>query len=117
MDQTLGEKIRELREQKDMSLRELARQLGVSAAFLSDVELGRRHLSEEFLQTLATLFRIPTEELRKHDSRPNVAEIKRQSELDPKLGFAFRTAMEAVKTGKISREELIRRLTENKGGK
>lgn len=38
---TLGQRIRELRETKDLSLREFAKQLGdLSAAFLSDVELG-----------------------------------------------------------------------------
>lgn len=45
MVKTLGQRIRELRERDDLSLREFARKLGVSAAFLSDVELGRRHPS------------------------------------------------------------------------
>jgi hypothetical protein len=54
------------------------------------------------------------EYLQKYDSRPPVAEIKRQSEIDPKLGFAFRTAMDDLKSGKISRDELIRRLLENR---
>ena len=37
---TLGEHIRELREERDLSLRELATKIQVSAAFMSDVELG-----------------------------------------------------------------------------
>ena len=43
MMKTLGERIRELREERDLSLRELAGKIGVSAAFMSDVELNRRY--------------------------------------------------------------------------
>ena len=43
----LGQRIRELRGKKDLSLRELAKKLDVSAAFLSDIELGRRYPSEK----------------------------------------------------------------------
>ena len=35
MMKTLGERIRELREKQDLSLRELAGKIGVSAAFMS----------------------------------------------------------------------------------
>jgi transcriptional regulator with XRE-family HTH domain len=39
---SLGAYIRKLRKQKGLSLRELARQLNLSAPFVSDVELDRR---------------------------------------------------------------------------
>ena len=52
---TLGEKIRELREERDLSLRELAKKLNLSAAFLSDIELGRRNPSDKVLSDLAKL--------------------------------------------------------------
>lgn len=35
--------IREAREKKGISLRELARRIGKSAAYVSDIELGRRN--------------------------------------------------------------------------
>ena len=41
-ERTFGELLTFLREQKDVTLRELARGIGVSAPFLSDVEKGRR---------------------------------------------------------------------------
>lgn len=41
---TFGKSLRNLREDADMSLREMARLLGVSVAFLSDCELGHRNL-------------------------------------------------------------------------
>jgi len=39
---TFGEVLKRLREEKDVTLRELARKLNVSAPFLSDVEKNRR---------------------------------------------------------------------------
>ncbi len=41
-DMTLGEYMRDAREKKGLGVRELARQIGMSASFVSDVELDRR---------------------------------------------------------------------------
>jgi transcriptional regulator with XRE-family HTH domain len=45
--QKTGQLAREMREKKKISLRKVARRMGVSAAFLSDLELGRRSWNEE----------------------------------------------------------------------
>lgn len=45
-DQKLGKQLRALRERQKISVREMARRLGVSAPFVSDMELGRRHWKE-----------------------------------------------------------------------
>lgn len=101
---TLGQRIRELREMKDLSLREFAKRLGgLSAAFLSDVELGRRHPSEKVLAQMARVLDTPLEDLQRHDSRPPVEELKRLSASDPAYGFAFRKLVDK----KISSKELM----------
>ena len=41
-ERSFGEVLHTLREKKDVTLRELARKIEVSAPFLSDVEKGRR---------------------------------------------------------------------------
>ncbi len=88
---TLGERIRELRKEKDLSLREFAKKLGgLSAAFLSDVELGRRHPSEKVLADMARLLGTTVEDLRKHDTRAPVEDIKRLATTNPAFGLAFR---------------------------
>jgi transcriptional regulator with XRE-family HTH domain len=88
---TLGARIRELREAKDLSLREFAKKLGgLSAAFLSDVELGRRHPSEAVLSDMARALGTTLDDLKQHDSRPPVEDLKRLSSMDPAFGFAFR---------------------------
>jgi transcriptional regulator with XRE-family HTH domain len=38
---SLGQRIRELRDKADLSLRGLAMRIGISAPFLSDIELGK----------------------------------------------------------------------------
>lgn len=87
----LGQRIRELREAKDFSLREFAKKLGgLSAAFLSDVELGRRHPSEAVLADMARILETTVEDLKQYDNRPPVDELKRLSSMNPAFGFAFR---------------------------
>lgn len=98
---TLGQRIRELRETKDLSLREFAKQLGdLSAAFLSDVELGRRFPSEKVLAKMATALGVSEEELRSYDTRPPMEELRRLSSSDPMYGMAFRKVVESKVSGK-----------------
>jgi transcriptional regulator with XRE-family HTH domain len=92
---SLGERIRELRDQKDLSLRELCKKAGdISPAFLSDIELGRRHPSDEVLRQIARGLGASVDELKKHDNRPAVEEIRRRAMNDPKMGFAFRRLLD-----------------------
>lgn len=103
MMKTLGQRIRELREERDLSLRELAKKLGVSAAFLSDIELDRRHPSDNVLAKIAHLLNTSVEELRTLDTRPAVEELKRLARTDPAYGFAFRQIVEK----RLTSQELL----------
>jgi transcriptional regulator with XRE-family HTH domain len=100
----LGQKLRELREERDLSLRELAKKLGCSAAFLSDIELGRRYPSDKNLKDLAQLLNISIDELRSHDTRAPIEELKRLTATDPKYAVAFRTVIDR----KLSADELLK---------
>ncbi|WP_306598829.1 helix-turn-helix domain-containing protein [Geothrix sp. 21YS21S-2] len=95
MVKTLGDRIRELREGKDLSLRELSKKVGeASAAFLSDVELGRRFPSEKTLVNLADALETTIKDLQQYDSRPPVEEMRRIANAHPALGVAFRKLIE-----------------------
>jgi transcriptional regulator with XRE-family HTH domain len=50
---SLGQRIHELRDKADLSLRGLAKRIGISSPFLLDIELGRGFPSEEILAKLA----------------------------------------------------------------
>ena len=101
---TLGQRIRELREDRDQSLRELAKKIGVSAAFLSDVELARRFPSDEHMKALAVELDTTLGELQKNDTRPPFKEFRRVTASDPAYGLAFRKLIDE----KVSPEELLK---------
>jgi transcriptional regulator with XRE-family HTH domain len=107
---SLGETIRNLRMKAGLSLRELAKRIGVSAPFLSDVELGRRFPGDETVAALATELKVPVEEFKKFDHRESVADFKRILETNPALGMAFRTEVTKLKAGKLTPEELTKKL-------
>jgi transcriptional regulator with XRE-family HTH domain len=100
---TLGERIRELREQKDISLRELAKKLGVSPAFLSDIELGRRYPSDVVLARIAKELDTSVQSLKAYDTRPPVEELKKMAAANPLMGMALRRVAEK----KVSASDLM----------
>ncbi len=66
--ETLGARIRRLREQKGWSLRRLARQIDVSAPFLSDVEHDRRKTTK--IPELAAVLGVSVATLRGVEIQP-----------------------------------------------
>ena len=113
IDISLGKRLHELRDRADLSLRELAKRVGISGPFLSDIELGRRFPSEEILAKLAAALSAPLEDLRQYDNREPIADLKRLMDSNPKLGFAFRTAVEKIKSGELTAEDIIARLAKS----
>lgn len=104
MNTTLGERIRELRAARDISLREFAGKLELSAAFVSDIELGRRYPSEKVLLSIAKMLDTTLEELEKFDTRAPVEGLKRLASTNPAYGLAFRTIVD----NKINPEDLLK---------
>ncbi len=88
---TLGQYLRELRDRKDLSLREFADKLGgLSAAFLSDIELGKRYPSEKVLSDMARVLGVKLEDLKEYDNRPPINDMKRIIQQNPQFGITFR---------------------------
>lgn len=105
MVKTQGQRIRELREAADLSLREFSKKVGgLSAAFLSDVELGRRYASDKILTLMANALGTTLEDLKSYDTRMPVQEMQRLSAENPAFGLAFRRLIDK----KISPEELLK---------
>ena len=64
-ERSFGEVLHQLREKKDVTLRELARKINVSAPFLSDVEKGRRApLTTERLEAVVLALNLDKNEKR-----------------------------------------------------
>ena len=118
MRKTLGQRIRELRQERDLSLRDLGEKLGTPAnptspAFLSDLENGRRFPSDEMLAKLAQVLGATEEDLRSHDQRPPSRDIQGLVDRNPQFGFAFRRAVEAIETQNLSPDEFVSRVEGN----
>lgn len=96
--------MRELRETKDLSLREFAKRLGATPAHVSDIELGRWNPSDDLLEKISALLGETVEELRKYDRRAPLEEFRKLIALDPNYGFALRTLAEK----NISADEIIK---------
>jgi transcriptional regulator with XRE-family HTH domain len=60
---TLGQKLRELREQAGLSLRKAAMQVDIDVAILSKMERGERKFSKELVIKLANLYKVDSNKL------------------------------------------------------
>ena len=114
MEISLGQRIRELRDKAGLSLRKLADQIDISSPFLSDIELGRRFPSAKISARLAGALNVPLEDLKQYDTRATLSDLKRLVNSDPKLGFAFRIAIEKAKSGELTAEDIIGKLGKRK---
>ncbi len=66
--QRFGEKLRALREQRDISMRELARELGfASHAHISRIEADRKKPTLEFVLAVAQFFKVSFDQLMNDD--------------------------------------------------
>ena len=108
---TFGERIRELRLDRNLSLRQLARRIGKSAPFLSDIELGRRFPSEGVLRAIAKELRVEHTHLKEYDHRESITTLRRLSMGDPEWRLALRTTTDQIKKG-LTPEKLIQKLGE-----
>jgi transcriptional regulator with XRE-family HTH domain/quercetin dioxygenase-like cupin family protein len=71
----LGRRLRQARLDAGMTVRELARQLGVSASFVSQLENGKSRPSVATLYSLARVLHVPIEQLfQDEDSEPSRAD-------------------------------------------
>ncbi len=109
----IGPYIRKRRDELDLSLRELAKKLDCSPAFISDIELGRRHPSDKVLIEIARILKVKVEELREMDVRAPIEDIKRITQDDPTFALAFRTVIDK----NISANELLEFVRKKEGEK
>ena len=62
-NETIGDKLRKLREENGYLLRKVAALLDIDVAILSKMERGERRLTKEIVQKLAKIYKHDTEEL------------------------------------------------------
>jgi transcriptional regulator with XRE-family HTH domain len=97
----LGQFIRQQREMQDLSMRRLAKLVGISNPYLSQIERGLRKPSAEILQQIARALRISAEQLyiRAGILDPNEAgllSVPDAINLDPRLTAEQKTSLLTV---------------------
>ena len=66
--QRFGEKLRVLRTSKDMTLKELAVALGLTAhGYISEIEAGKKKPTAEFVLKVSRFFKVTTDQLLKDE--------------------------------------------------
>ena len=85
----MGEKIKNLRKQKNISLRELAQITGLSKTTLSDLEKDAKNPSLETLEKIAVAFEMtPAELLKETDSTEELMESAKNSSSEILAGLS-----------------------------
>src|SRR5215217_6276642 len=79
MQESLGHKLRLMRAERGLSLREAARQAGVVKETISDIERGHTHPYDVTLAKLAKVYDVPLEELLQEPARAGIAEAPKEA--------------------------------------
>ena len=116
MKQTFGQYIRHLRGERDLTLREMAKLVGRSPAFISDLEQGHRFATDDLIKELAKVLRTSEDDLKSHDNRAPTSEMKDLVQSNPQYGYAFRKIVDEAKNG-MSPEEIMKRFEQARRGK
>jgi transcriptional regulator with XRE-family HTH domain len=88
-NKSLGEVIREARDKKDLSLRDLAKKLDKTPSYLSDIENDRRIPAEDMLQDLARLLDLDFDDLMARAGRLGEGAVRYMMKT-PAAGMLFR---------------------------
>ena len=112
---SFGETLREARVKKDISLRSVASELGITPSYLSDIENDRRVPSEDVLQQLAARLDLDFDDLMAQAGRFG-ENAERYLKHQPTAVKLFRRISES-NLGEEQLKELLRAVDDAKKGK
>ena len=102
----LGNRIRELRHQRGLTLQALGQKAGVTASHLSEIELGRRNPSPQLLSKLAAPLGTTLPRLSESDTRVALKQIKHLMDETPEIAA---TLVQLAKDAADSHRRILRR--------
>ncbi len=79
---SFGRLLRQLRERKGDSLRDLATKLDISAAFLSAMEIGKKKIPNDYACRIAEIYNLNSEELKELEDSITITNKKVMLDLD-----------------------------------
>jgi transcriptional regulator with XRE-family HTH domain len=116
MSLSVGQNVRRERERAGLSVRELARRLGVSASFLSQFELGQSQAAVSTLFAIASELNLSLDDLLGHS--PKKAGSRRSAADPPRVPeyLAFQTGVRWRRLAELEGEQVDFLLTEYEPG-
>jgi len=85
---SVGDRIREIREELGLTLDKLADKTGISKGFLSDVETGKRDISSEYLLKIADVMGASLDYLLRGENSTSTSTKKKPVEIPSELSEA-----------------------------
>ncbi|MBU3180377.1 helix-turn-helix domain-containing protein [Clostridium psychrophilum] len=76
----LGDKIKKIRETKEVSQKQLGKKIGVSEGFINDIEMGKKVINEKFIEKISKVLGEKIE-----DSSASFEDAETEDERKPKL--------------------------------
>src|SRR3954453_13996927 len=118
MSLSVGQNVRRERERAGLSIRELARRLGVSASFLSQFELGQSQAAVSTLFAIASELNLSLDELLGHTVVPDKKSRPRKTARAPPLSeyLAFQTGVRWRRLADLGEDHVDFLLTEYEPG-
>jgi transcriptional regulator with XRE-family HTH domain len=104
---TLGEVLRDARVSAELTLRDLAKKLDITASYISDIENDRRVPSEDVLERLAAELNLAFDDLMARAGRVG-DQAERYMKQNPAAGILFRRISER----RLPEEDLKKLLTQ-----
>jgi transcriptional regulator with XRE-family HTH domain len=101
---SLGKRIRDRRQQLQLTVRGFAQQIGVQPPFVTDIEADRRRPSPEVLGRIAEVLELPLAELEALDPRIT-PEVKEWMDEEPRVSSLLRRLRDDP-----DRDELLRQM-------
>lgn len=115
---SVGQNVRRERQRAGLSMRELARRLGVSASFLSQFELGQSQAAVSTLFAIASELNLSLDDLLGHSVAPADEQADSQATLAhaPEEYLAFQTGVRWRRLAELEGEQVDFLLTEYEPG-
>jgi len=110
----MGERIRQLRLDEGISLRELARRADISPSFLSLIENGSHYPSGTVLERIAAELKATAVDLQKLDSRSSLSDLRRLLKADPGWGAVFEALAAGGQNGTLTPSGVLKKLGKQK---
>lgn len=105
---TLGQMILHYRESKGISVRELAKELGISFSMVSAIQREKIFPRRRILERLADLLEVSAPDLQKLDTRLRIDHLRIIVEKNPDLNGALSIMVERIREGRTPPAEFAK---------